>query len=308
MSRSLLVLAALCAIPAAAQSPERFSVEVSGGLLSADTFIDGDRTRVDSEYRASFFELGGEAHLVRRTALTGSVGAFLRFADVSYGDGFSSGFGPQNVGLYGSVRNDALAARLGFLLDVGGSLDPTSVPSGPVRSDQQDAFLLGLGGQHSRGPARFFGGLDAFLTLPDEQSLILVDMDGDELGFADFDQGDLYAFHAGGGYGLGRAELGLRLQYTYTTDSSIDFGDVDPADLGLEFENGTIEGSDRYQLSVIPYVEVRPGPAGLSFTVQGSAMGGGLFAQEYAPVGLLLVGEATEAPRFPVTLRARYGF
>lgn len=302
------------AAPAFAQTPERVAITLSGGYLSAGDYVDGEGNREDTggSISSAFLELGGEVHLVRQANLTGTVGASFRLVDLGFSDDFGGsegGLRPQTLGLYGAVANDQLGARLGLLLDVSRTNEPGELFI-PTNSDAQTAFMLGLDGQKAFNATRVFGGLDAFLTLPDRDALNYVDDQGVDFGLADFDQGDVLGLHAGAGYRLRAAEVGLRLQYTYTTNASIHIDDAD----GLDYEafganaDGTFEDSDRYQFSVIPYLTVRPGLRGLDVTLQGSGMSAGFFNQEYAPLGILIAGEATYAPVLPVSLRVRYGF
>ena len=316
--RSVFLLVLLTTTPVLAQQPEgRGHVHASVGYFDG-TGVYGDDVALTLSNRSA--ELGAEVHVLRRTALVGTLGTTFRMAAAEAGigaddpDPFTSGFRPQHLALFARLANEVATATAGFVLDLGP--DPFNInldaePDAPFHffnSDVQNAVHLGLSSEAPMGPANLHGSLDGFLTLPHVYTSTFRDIptfpetEGDLITIeGEIDFGDQYILRIGGGYTAGLAEFGLDLAYAVTTDGE----DVRSAS---ELPVGEIREpiAARSLLSLIPYVTVAS--AGSPFEVRLAAEAPGGAYNDHTPYGITVTGENQTKVRMPVSLRVRYGF
>ena len=316
---TLFTLASLT-LPCFAQQPTgRGAVFFDVALFDSDGFMDddgGNSTLTQSTWSAG---LGAEAHLLRRTHYTGTLGAALRLARTEAGfgdedpDPFSSGFRLQHLDLYARLAGNAVAATAGFILDLG----PTDIFESPdettteqpnfLNSDAQHAVHLGASGEVPSGGFRFHGALDGFFTLPYtftnsfpefENPNTLVTVEGE------VDFGDTVLLRGGVSHTLGFGHIGLDIAYAVTTEGeTITLGPFGLEGEDMEFRD-TFEG--RSLLSIIPYLTVGAAESPLQVTLAAEAPGGAY--SEHVPYGITLLGNNQWKEYLPVSLRVRYGF
>lgn len=315
-----LATLAFLTLPCFAQQPTgQGAVFFDAALFDSDGFMDdagGNSTLTQSTWSAG---LGAEAHLLRRSHFTGTLGAALRLARTEAGfgeedpDPFSSGFRLQHLDLYARLAGNAVAATAGFILDLG----PTDIFLGPdetgqeernfLNSDAQHAIHLGASGEIPAGGFRFHGALGGFFTLPYTFTSSFPELDNPDVlltleGEVDF--GDTVLLRGGVSHALGFGHIGLDLAYAVTTEGeTITRGPLGPEGEETEFRD-TFEG--RSLLSVIPYLTIMPAGSPVQVTLAAEAPGGAY--TEHVPHGITLLGDNQWKEHLPVSLRVRYGF
>ena len=295
----LLVAPAARAQKADAPSP-RGRVWVEGGHQSFTSGYDDEGEEEDITGDGSFavttFGAGGEYTLRTLGDLGIGVGAGLWLSNNTFEVGSvdrSSGFAPENVGVWGRVGTPAYSFYGGVLVDVGAeaeedlAFEKTAAPQAAEipNSDGAHAVMVGAAFEVPRGPARFFGGADYFLTLQESE-----DFGGAEI---TTDPGDHAGLHLGGAFRAGAAELGVSLLYSLVTAATLEFDG-----------NAAAEGDDGYNLSVSPFVRVAPAGSPLRLTARLGTTGG--VFNEYTPLGFSLAGKNTPVGRLGGTVSLSY--
>ncbi len=284
LSRLALLLPLLLASAALAQRPAGIgAVYGAVGYMAPDDELtaDGESQLIEGNFSVLSATLGIEAHFVKVAGLTGTLGVAFDFAQAKRALGdepFDSGFAPQNVRPYAHLSGDAFVATLGYLRDIGANQDDAEADD--VNTDGQDAVWLGLSGRYEVGPAAVFAGGDAFLTRPVTRA--------PATGPAEFDFGDVYVVHGGAAVRSRMVELGVRVQYLTSTESSTQAGSGD---------------TRRAQVGLTPYLRIDPEGDPVHFALMMGARGG--LNQEYAPFGITLGGRSVPAPRSPISLSLR---
>lgn len=316
----LTLLAVSTAVSTLAQQPEG-----RGSVYAAVGYVDGTGVYGDDfAFTLSNVstEIGAETHLLRRTVLTGTLGATFRMvaAEAAVGEDdanpLTSGFRPQHLNLYARIAGTYATATAGFILDLGPDIfeaepDPDE-PFHFLNSDMQHAIHLGLSGEAPAGSVRLHGRVDGFLTLPHSYTSTFLDTSPGSSGETftiegDIDFGDQIVLRAGGAYAFGATEIGLDLAYAVTTEGE----EVRRSSTFVDFPggaNGEIRDpiASSFLLSLIPYITLTPAGSPFILTLAAEAPGGAY--REHIPYGITLTGDNQSKARIPLSLRVRYGF
>ena len=314
MRSRLLALAAtlLVAAGARAQTGARPMVYVETGVLRPSGGYDGSAVAPG----ALTVTVGGEIPVARREALTGTLGAALRFAAMdAYGVNaddeassdpvFESGFHPQHLDLYGRAAGHGLAATLGFVFDLGSgqrfASDDQEDDPAFFNSDLQHAVRFGLDAERRVGAATLAASAEGFLTVPDRYEIEVVPGEGSIPDSVDtirgsFDYGNTFVARVGATYPAGVVELGLDVIYVgmggFHTETA-------PA---IEPPH---DGRSSYVLSLAPRVVfVRPASRA---RIELAARAPGAWYNEHVTYGVTLAGERQPKVRVPLTLRIQVG-
>lgn len=208
----------------------------------------------------------------------------------------SSGFNPQNLLLFGELNAPRYALHGGYLFDLGP--DPDEEEETRHNSDRQDALWLGVSGQYMQPSFRLFGGFDYFLNFEHEGR---AELPTGEEGTATFDEGDVYKLHAGGGLRFLEAfEIGATLIYRAKSEGTIN--DVEGGDVSQAVFPGQPNPYDSSQiLSIAPYLNYRAADSPFQLYLKGAVQ------REYFDYGYAVAGTNDIAPRFGLTLGAKFG-
>lgn len=296
----LLLVAPAARAQMGAEPPPRGRVWVEGGYQSFTSGYndDGDEEDItgDGSFAVTTLGAGGEYTLRTIGDMGIGVGAGLWLSNNTIefgGPDRSSGLAPENVGVWGRVQTPAYGFYGGVLVDVGVEVEEdlafekTAAPQDAEypNSDGAHAVMLGASFEVPRGPARFFGGADYFLTLRET----------DEIGGVEIaaDPGDHAGLHLGGAFRAGAAELGVSLLYTLVTAATVEIDGDEAA-----------EGDDGYNLSVSPYVRFAPAGSPIRLTARLGTTGGAF--NEYTPLGFSLAGKNSPVGRLGGTVSLSY--
>jgi hypothetical protein len=189
-----------------------------------------------------------------------------------------SGFKAQNLLVFTEVRNNNIAARVGFLTDVGP--DPDTAQNERETTDRQHAFLLGASGRYPSGSMVLFGGLEGFFTLASREAGML------------YDAGDIYGLHAGAGYRFSIGEVGLAVTYRYRSEGE---------HVSVASNLVSLDASDAgYHVGLAPYVNISPKGARYTMFFKGGVQ------DEYRDYTLSVVGKNDHAPHMGGTVGIVY--
>lgn len=224
--------------------------------------------------------VGAQINVLNFTNFSVGAGGQLIMADnkiSTAGGDLESGFGLQNVKVYGLVRGRTLGLHGGYLFDLGDEPEDINPAEGETgNSDGVNAWFVGADFDYPSDRFRIFAGVDYFNRDELASGLTNGSIEDDEI----------VVFNGGGGIRISWVEIGAAA--LLRTNLAINR-------LGLPTGGG-------HQGSIAPYLILSPPSFPVSISVKGA------FLSEYADYGYSLGGAADLVTRKGFTVTAALGF
>lgn len=299
MLRSAVLLLALAAFPAAAQTTVGASVSVAplaGGYAGEPAFIDPTATVVELDASHPLGRVAG-ADLAVEAALSAASTDFF-----GEGDAAPLALRAADLGAVVSAATpgDGRAhARLGVVLDLGPDLfdgDGGDALSASASTDGGHALRLGAGLRQPAGRSALWFGADAFLTPVRRTSIPYTDIENpvsDSTLTTRFHPGHTLVLRGGASRTVGPVTLGAELVSAVRTDNLYEI-------IGSPIPRARSIGPS--VVSVVPSVVWQR--EGVS--IEAAVRAPGLILDEHLETGVPLVVNVARVARWPLSLRLAY--
>ena len=251
--------------------------------------------------------VGAQVNFLTLPSFTVGAGAQLGLAKNSFqaegavgtlgiGD-LESGFGPQQIKVYGTARGNVLGVHAGYAFDLGdpqtlgdpvAALGGNRIPQDLSNSDGRDAIFVGADFDYPSERFRLMGGIDYFFL---QSGGANVDLAGNDVAGTEVTEGgDYLNFLFGGGLRFSVFELGAALQLQARMDEPT-----------LE-SVGTTGGIGSHIGTVVPYLNISPPSLPASIYIKGAT------PDEYLEYGLGIGGANSVQPGLGFTVGLSVGF
>ena len=212
-------------------------------------------------------------------------------------EGLDSGFGLQNVKVFGSARGRVVGLHGGYIIDLADDNEDGGEENFFPLSDNRDAIFFGADFDYPSERFRLFGGVDYFARQDDEQA--------DSLGTNNDSGGNnILVFNMGAGIRFGFVELGAALMINTTLVEGeaafLAVGPQEAEDGGTS--NGTSPFTGGHAGTIAPYLKLSPPSLPVSLFVKGAVL------NEYSDYGYAIGGANDIKPSLGFTAGLTIGF